>query len=156
MTTPEASAKKKRSLARVGFRVLLSLTALIVLFVALTSPGQQGLQQETPPAATPATAAPTHDLATLLSAYLAAQPPEGLPDGLIDAAAKDACDRLSKTTNPLPDEREKVATYFTVQNLQYLENHGTIDRRPFTVRLAQAQAIVAAAQQVYCPGTPAS
>ena len=96
MTTPEASAKKKRSLVRVGFSVLLSLTALIVLFVALTSPGQQGLQQETPPAATPATAAPTHDLAALLSAYLAAQPPEGLPDGLIDAAAKDACDRLSK------------------------------------------------------------
>jgi hypothetical protein len=148
------SAKKTRSLARVGFSVLLSLTALIVLFVALTPPAQQGFQQKMPPAATPTTAAPKYDLAALLSAYHTAQPPDGLPGGLIDPAAKDACDRLSTTTNPLPGEADKVATYFTVQNLQHMENDGTIDRQPFTVRLAQAQAIVAAAEQVYCPETP--
>ena len=73
---------------------------------------------------------------------------------MIDAAAKDACHRLSTTTNPLPGDADKVATYFTVQNLQYMENDGTIDRQSFTVRLAQAQAIVAAAEQVYCPDTP--
>jgi hypothetical protein len=154
LTSPETSAKKKRSLARVGGSVLLSLAALIVLLVALTPPRQQGFQHETPPASIPTTAAPKYDLAALLLAYHAAQPPDGLPGVLVDTAAKDACDRLSNTTNPLPG-KEKVATYFTVQNLQYMENDGTIDRQTFTVRLAQAQAIVAAAEQVYCPGTPA-
>ncbi len=154
MTTSETSAKKKRSPARVGGSVLLSLTALIVLFVALTPPSQQAFQQETPPAAPPTTAASKYDLAALLSAYRAAQPPGGLPGGLIDAAAKDACDRLSKTTNPLPGEKKQVVAYFTVQNLRYVENDGTVVRQPFTVRLAQAQAIVAAAEQVYCPSKP--
>lgn len=133
--------------------VLLSLTALTVLFVALTPPDQQAFQQDMSPTATPSPTAPTHDHAALLSVYHAARPPDGLTVAPIDAAAKDACTGLAKMTNSLPGEREKVAIYFTIRSLQSTEANGLINPQPSTIRLAQAHAIVAAAEEVYCPGT---
>jgi hypothetical protein len=59
--------------------------------------------------------------------------------------------RISPSTNPLPGEKEKYATTQTVTYIQYVESNGTVATQPFVMQLSQAQAIVTAAEKVYCP-----
>jgi hypothetical protein len=91
-------------------------------------------------------------VADLWMTYDAQTPPQGLPRSILDPSAKDACIAIAKATNPLPGEKEKYASYVTVQSFQSAENTGALSAQPFVTRLAQAQAVVAAAEKVYCPG----
>ncbi len=52
--------------------------------------------------------------------------PDGIPGGLVDAAAKDACTGLSKMTNPLPGAKEKAETCVVVQGVQSSATQGAI------------------------------
>lgn len=94
-------------------------------------------------------------LVGLRTAYKEQNPPGGsIPSSVLDAAADDACERLlAEPSSSVPGEREtKVATYFTTQLLRGAQAVGTISTQPSTVRLAQAKAIVTAAEEAYCPG----
>ncbi len=120
------------------------LAAVLVLFVAI---GIAISGPSTPDPGNPANG----NMADLFMAYDAQNPPAGLPRSFLDPAAKDACMALAKATNPLPGEKEKYATAQTVTGIQYVESNGTVPTQPFVIQLPQAQAIVAAAEKVYCP-----
>jgi len=100
---------------------------------------------------TPGMLSPTGKLADLLLAYADQYPPKGLPSGLVDAAAKDACDGIEKMKNSSHDEREKTESDALIQSLHKPEADGLIPQQPPDDRLAQVRAVITAAERIYCP-----